>query len=134
MVLFTVTTWSFLTNHGRTLVCIARDPGARLRDIATALDITERRTQGILSDLIEAGYVVKTKQGRRNHYHIRSPLPLPESTVQEHSIGEVLDILADQNGRRKSRRRSGEDRRAGTESRADGERRAEAGRRATDTR
>ena len=89
-----VANWSFLTNHGRALLCIARDPGVRLRDIAADLGITERRAYGIVTDLTEAGYVVKTKDGRRNRYEIQSHLPLPESSNREHAIGDVLDLLA----------------------------------------
>ncbi len=61
-----VTSWGFLTNHGRVLLCIARDPGVRLRDIADRLGITERSAHGIVTDLAEAGYVVTHKDGRRN--------------------------------------------------------------------
>jgi DNA-binding IclR family transcriptional regulator len=64
--------WSFLTNHARALVCIAHDPGVRLRDIATMLGITERSAFGIVTDLIAAGYVLKDKEGRRNRYHIHT--------------------------------------------------------------
>ena len=62
--------WSFLTNHARVLLCIAHDPGVRLRDIAASLGITERSAFGIVTDLAEAGYVVKQKDGRRNRYQI----------------------------------------------------------------
>jgi hypothetical protein len=86
-------TWNFLTNHGRALLCIARDPEVRLRDIATMLDITERRAFGIVTDLTEGGYVVKTKDGRRNRYRIEAHLPLPETTGREQAIGEVLQLL-----------------------------------------
>ena len=58
--------WSFLTNHARVLVFIAHDPGARLRDLAGAVGVTERAAYGIVADLAEAGYVVKEKDGRRN--------------------------------------------------------------------
>jgi DNA-binding MarR family transcriptional regulator len=58
--------WTFLTNHARVLLCIAHDPGVRLRDIAASLGITERSAYGIVTDLAEAGYVVKQKNGRRN--------------------------------------------------------------------
>ena len=58
--------WSFLTNHARALVCIAHDPGVRLRDIATTLGITERSAFGIVTELTAAGYVLKDKEGRRN--------------------------------------------------------------------
>lgn len=85
--------WSFLTNHARVLVCVARDPGVRLRDIAASLDITERSAFGIITDLTEAGYVVKEKNGRRNRYHIQAHLPLPEPIGRERTVGEVLAIL-----------------------------------------
>jgi hypothetical protein len=88
-----VTNWSFLTNHARALVCIAHDPGVRLRDIATSLEITERSAYGIVSDLVAAGYVVKGKDGRRNRYEIQGHLPLPESVGRQRTIGEVLDLL-----------------------------------------
>ena len=71
--------WSFLTNHARVLVCIAHDPGVRLRDIAATLGITERSAYGIVTDLTEGGYVVKEKDGRRNRYQIQAHLPLPRS-------------------------------------------------------
>jgi len=89
-----VTSWSFLTNHARVLLCVAHDPGARLRDIAASLDITERSAFGIITDLVEAGYVVKEKDGRRNRYHVQAHLPLPEPASQERTIGEVLALLA----------------------------------------
>jgi DNA-binding IclR family transcriptional regulator len=87
--------WSFLTNHARALVCIAHDPGVRLRDVAAALDITERRTFDIVTDLSQAGYVVKQKEGRRNRYRIRDHLPLGEAVGRERTIGEVLALLVD---------------------------------------
>ena len=90
-----MTSWTFLTNHARVLLCVAHDPGVRLRDIAGSLDITERSAFGIITDLVEAGYVVKEKDGRRNRYHIRAHLPLPEPTSQERTIGDVLALLTD---------------------------------------
>jgi len=88
-----VTEWSFLTNHARVLVCIAHDPGVRLRDIAAALSITERTAYGIVTDLTAAGYVVKDKNGRRNRYQIQVHLPLREAVSRERTIGEVLELL-----------------------------------------
>jgi hypothetical protein len=87
--------WSFLTNHARVLVCIAHDPGVRLRDIATTVGITERSAFAIVTDLTAAGYVVKAKDGRRNRYQIQTHLPLREAIGREQTIGEVLDVLAD---------------------------------------
>jgi hypothetical protein len=89
-----VASWTFLTNHARVLLLVAHDPGVRLRDIAASLGITERSAFGIITDLVEAGYVVKEKDGRRNRYHIQAHLPLPEPTSQERTVGEVLTLLA----------------------------------------
>ena len=75
------------------LLCIARDPGIRLRDIADRLSITERSAHGIVADLAEAGYVVKHKDGRRNRYQIQVHMPLREPSGQEPAIGEVLALL-----------------------------------------
>ena len=86
--------WSFLTNHARVLMCIAHDPGVRLRDIAAGLGITERSAYGIVTELAEAGYVIKQKDGRRNRYQIQAHLPLPEPTSRERTIGEILALLA----------------------------------------
>ena len=89
-----MTSWSFLTNHARVLLCIAREPGTRLRDIAASVDITERSAHGIVTDLTAASYVIKQKDGRRNRYQIQAHLPLPEPATQEPAIGEVLALLA----------------------------------------
>jgi hypothetical protein len=86
--------WTFLTSHARVLLCIAHDPGVRLRDIAASVGITERSAYGIVTDLAEAGYIVKEKNGRRNRYQIQAHLPLPEPTTQERTVGEVLTLLA----------------------------------------
>jgi hypothetical protein len=85
--------WNFLTNHARVLLCIARDPSTRLRDVAASLSITERSAHAIITDLTAAGYVVKQRHGRRNRYEIQLHLPLPEPASQEPAIGEVLAML-----------------------------------------
>jgi DNA-binding IscR family transcriptional regulator len=89
-----VTSWTFLTIHARVLLLVANDPGVRLRDIAASLNITERSAFGIITDLVEAGYVIKEKDGRRNRYRIQVHLPLPEPTARERTVGEVLALLA----------------------------------------
>lgn len=86
--------WTFLTNHAQVLLCIARDPGVRLRDIADRVGITERSAYAIVLDLAEAGYIVKEKTGRRNRYEIQAHLPLPEPSSRERTVGEVLALLA----------------------------------------
>jgi IclR helix-turn-helix domain len=85
--------WAFLSNHGRVLLFLARDPDMRLRDIAATAAITERSAYGIVTDLANAGYVVKHKDGRRNRYQIQAHLPLPEPTSQERTVGEILALL-----------------------------------------
>ena len=86
--------WTFLTYHARILLLVAHDPGVRLRDIAASLNITERSAFGIITDLVEAGYVIKEKNGRRNRYHIQAHLPLPEPDGREATVGDILAVLA----------------------------------------
>jgi hypothetical protein len=87
--------WRFLTNHAQALLCIAHDPGVRLREIATTLGITERGAYSIVSDLVEAEYVLKDKHGRRNRYRIQGDKPLPEGLLRQRTVGQLLDLLAD---------------------------------------
>lgn len=87
--------WRFLTNHASVLLLIARQPDARLRDLAAALDVTERTAFGIVGDLTEAGYLVKEREGRRNRYHIQEHLPLPDSPSRSVTVAQVLDLLVD---------------------------------------
>lgn len=92
--------WSFLTNHARALLCIAHDPGVRLRDIAAMVGVTERSAHDMVSDLVAAGYVVKDKDGRRNRYRIQEHLPLRDPISQEPTVGEMLDLLVGVNAQR----------------------------------
>lgn len=87
-------TWVFLTNHAHVLLCIARDPDIRARDIADQVKITERAAQRILADLIAEGYLIRTKIGRRNRYRInrRGHLRHP-AFVRNREIGPLLDLL-----------------------------------------
>jgi predicted transcriptional regulator len=88
--------WSFLTNHGRVLLCIAQDPGIRLREIGEAIGITERSAHRIVVELAEAGYISRQRNGRRNDYTIQSHLPLPDPLAREQKIGDLLATLAGQ--------------------------------------
>jgi len=85
--------WDFLTNHAHVLVCVAHDPGARLRDIAAAVGITERAAHRILSELVADGYVLRERVGRRNRYEVVTKLPLRHPLVQEREVGELLEVL-----------------------------------------
>lgn len=86
--------FSFLTNHGLALICIANDPRSRMRDIASALDITERAAQRIVGDLVESGYVDRSREGRRNIYNVRFDLPAAVPLARDLQIGALLNVLA----------------------------------------
>jgi DNA-binding Lrp family transcriptional regulator len=86
--------WSFLTNHARVLLCIAHDPGIRLREIGEVVGITERAAHRIVAELATAGYISRKRTGRRNHYTIQSHLPLPDPLAREQKIGDLLAILS----------------------------------------
>ena len=94
--------WSFLTNHARALLCIAHDSGVRVRDLAAMVGVTERSAHTIVTDLVDAGYVIKDKDGRRNRYRIQEHLPLRDPITQERTIGEMLDLLVGVNTHRNS--------------------------------
>jgi hypothetical protein len=98
--------WSFLTNHAQALLCIAQDPGIRLRDIGTTLGITERHAFGIVADLTEAGYVIKERDGRRNRYQLQTHMPLESPLGREGTIGELLTVLLDNPSGKKARSKS----------------------------
>jgi len=86
----TSTAWTFLSNHGHVLVCVARDPNVRVREIAQAVGVTERAVQRILSELEEAKVIVRTRQGRRTHYQVNEAVPLRHPIEAEHSVGELV--------------------------------------------
>jgi hypothetical protein len=86
--------WTFLTSHAQVLVCIAHDPGVRLRDIGARIGITERATHRIVTDLADAGYITRERNGRRNHYTINAHFPLPDPVARERSVGQLLAVLA----------------------------------------
>src|SRR3954454_23371044 len=86
--------WRFLSNHGHVLVCIAIDPDTRLRDIAARVGITERAVFGIVEDLERGGIIQRLKVGRRNRYLVNVDQPLRHDIVAEHTVGELLGVLA----------------------------------------
>jgi len=94
-----VTGVSFLTNHARVLLCIARDPGTRLRDIAVRVDLTERATHGLVSELCEEGYLTKHRLGARNFAELHPELPLRGADEGDHQVGELLALLLDRGAR-----------------------------------
>jgi DNA-binding transcriptional ArsR family regulator len=85
--------WDFLTNHAHVLTCVAHDPGIRLRDIATAVGITERAAHRILSQLVDEGYVLREREGRRNRYEVVAGRPMRHPLVEEREVGDLLEVL-----------------------------------------
>lgn len=86
--------WVFFTNHGLALLELARRPNSRIRDVASALGVTERAAQSIVGDLVEAGYVRRIREGRRNHYAVRTHRRLRHPTTRGHSVGDLVEALA----------------------------------------
>ena len=85
--------WKLLSNHGRVLFCVARDPGVRLRDLANQLSLTERTAYGIVTDLAKAGVVTKERDGRRNRYHIHRDRPFDTALDQGVTLGDLLALF-----------------------------------------
>jgi DNA-binding MarR family transcriptional regulator len=85
--------WTFLSNHGHVLVFLNKNPDARVKEIAAEIGITERSTQTILHELEEAGYITKTKEGRRNHYRIDPDGKFRHPSEKSKSIGLLLEIF-----------------------------------------
>ena len=86
--------WTFLTNHASVLLCIAGDSGVRLREVSDRVGITERAAHRIVAELADAGYITRTRNGRRNNYTIQSHLPLPDALARGQRVGDLLAILA----------------------------------------
>ena len=84
--------WNFLTNHAHVLLCIARDPEVRLRDVAALVGITERAVQRIVTDLEAAGYLKVSKAGRRNRYEIDPDQPLRHPLERHRRIAALLEL------------------------------------------
>jgi DNA-binding Lrp family transcriptional regulator len=85
--------WTFLTNHAQALVCVAGDPDIRLREIGETVGITERAAHRIVSDLVDAGYVSRERNGRRNRYKINSRRRLPDPLARSQKVGDLLEVL-----------------------------------------
>ena len=79
--------WTFLSNHAHVLVCLAQDPDARLRDVALSVGITERAVQKIVSDLEQAGVIVRERAGRRNSYRLNLEVPLRHALESHKTVG-----------------------------------------------
>lgn len=95
--------WTFLSNHAHVLVCLALDPDSRLRDVAVSVGITERAVQKIVSDLEEAGVIVRERIGRRNSYRLDLDVPLRHALESHKSVGALLSLVLDRAGLKRVR-------------------------------
>ncbi len=95
--------WTFLSNHAHVLVCLARDPDVRLRDVALSVGITERAVQQIVNDLEEAGVIVRERAGRRNTYRLDLDVPLRHALESHKTVGTLLSLVLDRAGLRRVR-------------------------------
>lgn len=86
--------WTFLTNHAHVLMCVSENPNALLRDVANQVGITERAAQRIVSELEEAGYLERAREGRRNSYRLNTAMPLRHPLDTDFRVGELLAMFA----------------------------------------
>lgn len=89
------TSWTFLTSHARVLLCIAQDPGIRLREIGERVGITERAAHRIVVDLADADYLSRERHGRRNRYTVNSNRTLPDPVARRQRVGDLLSLLTE---------------------------------------
>ena len=87
--------WTFLTNHSHVLLCLVQDPEARMRDVAAKVGITERAVQRIVSELEAAGYVSRTREGRRNTYEVNGALPLRHAVEGHKTLNALIKLIQD---------------------------------------
>ncbi len=87
--------WTFFSNHAHVLLSIASDPELRLRDVANSVGITERAVQGIVADLVDAGYLTRLRSGRRNRYQVHTQHPLRHRLVAHHHVTALVALVTD---------------------------------------
>jgi predicted transcriptional regulator len=95
--------WTFVSNHFVVLLCIAQDESIRIADVADRIGLTDRAVQGIVADLVDAGYLTRTRVGRRNHYEVNRDMPLRHLQTQHRRLGELLQVMGASPRRRRSK-------------------------------
>jgi len=86
--------WTFITNHAAVLTRVNHEDNLTAREIARTLDITERSVHRIIKDLESAGYITKSKEGRKNHYSVNKDLTLRRNDQREVSVQELLQLIS----------------------------------------
>ncbi len=86
--------WTFLTNHAHVLLCLSREADLTMRELALAVGITERAVQAIIADLVEDGYLTRTRNGRRNSYTVNVDGRLRHHLESDHTVGELITALS----------------------------------------
>lgn len=87
--------WTFLTNHSHVLLCLAKDPSLRIRDLAIDVGITERAVQRILVELVDDGFLEKIKEGRRNVYSLSTNKPLKHPVEAHKNVKDLINLIFD---------------------------------------
>ncbi len=85
--------WTVLSNHSHVLLCIAREPEMRLREVANRVGITEPAVQRIVADLEEGGYLSRSREGRRNRYEVHLDCPLRHPVESHRDVGVLLNLI-----------------------------------------
>lgn len=91
--------WTFLTHHAHALLVLSKNKDALIEEIAHELGISSRATIRVLNDLVEAGYLAKSKTGRRNHYEIKAKAPLRHDSSKGRVVGDLINSLSQVNRR-----------------------------------
>ena len=89
------TRWTFLTNHGHVLLCLAQSPELRLREVAERVGVTERAVQRIVADLEEGGYLTRHRAGRQNEYEINSSQPMRHAVEAHQTVGALIALIGE---------------------------------------
>lgn len=89
----TESSWTYMTNHSHVLICLAREPELRLRDVAERVGITERAVQRIVTELEEGGALTRIRDGRRNRYEVHTQTPLRHPIEAHRTIGELIALV-----------------------------------------
>ena len=87
------TKWTFLSHHAHVLIALSDNPELTMDELAKIEGVTTRSVVNVLNDLVEAGYITKERQGRKNHYTINLSSPLRHQTSTDRNVGDLISAL-----------------------------------------